>query len=118
VDLLGRGVPSVPKQERNIAEVARTLIDHRYMTAMSVDEIARQLRVDRSTLFRKFREAYDMSPKAYLDSVRLERARKLLTQSRATVRETAMLCGFEDSHYFSRVYKNAFGHPPSEERQS
>jgi len=119
IDLLGRAAPAASTSpERNVAELARRLIDHSFMTGLTVDDIARRLEVDRSTLFRKFRRSYRISPKEYLDSVRLSRARQLLRQSRSTVKEVAAYCGFDDSHYFSRVYKKAYGYPPSIERSS
>jgi AraC-like DNA-binding protein len=119
IDLLTRSKRDGPAtQERNIADLARSLIDHRFMTGLSVVDIARHLNVDRSTLFRKFRDRFRVSPKEYLDSVRLDHARQLLRRSQSTVKEVATVCGFEDVHYFSRAYRKKFGYPPSIERMT
>ncbi len=110
---------SVPRQvERSVpmAEAARALMEEHLMSGVTVDEVAGKLGITRSTLFRKFRERYSVSPKEYLDSVRIERARRLLVQSTAPVKEIAALCGYEDSHYFSRTFKRQVGLTPSEVR--
>lgn len=100
-----------------VAESARFLMDHRYMQTLSVEGIARQLGVSRSTLFRKFQEAYRVSPKDYLDSVRIDQARKLLRQSRSSIKEIAAACGYESSHYFSRAFRKRCGFSPMQWRQ-
>lgn len=105
-----------PAPDTDVVVAAHALIDLRFMTRISVEEVARQLGIDRSTLFRRFRERYGLSPKQYLDQVRLSHARRLLRDTGATVRTVAALSGFEDSHYFSRVYRRAFGVPPSADR--
>jgi len=102
--------------QRTFAESARMLMDEEFTTGLTVDELARRLGVVRSTLFRQFRQRYRVSPKTYLDTVRIDRAVRLLRQSDTPVHVIAALCGFQDSHYFSRAYKRARGITPSEER--
>lgn len=106
-----------PAMDRNVAELARTLLDGHFTCEMTVEELARQLEISRSTLFRKFRDAYGVSPKQYQDSARMQRAKRLLQQSPGTVKEIARACGYEDSHYFSRAYRRVHGKAPGEDRQ-
>jgi transcriptional regulator GlxA family with amidase domain len=91
-------------------------MEEQMMSGITVDEIARKLGVTRSTLFRKFRDRYRVSPKEHLDTVRIERARRLLIQSNAPIRDIAGICGYEDGHYFSRAFKRQIGCTPSEAR--
>jgi AraC-like DNA-binding protein/uncharacterized cupin superfamily protein len=44
---------------------------------------------------------------------RLEIARGLLEQGRLNCTEAALESGFNDSNYFSRAFRKAYGHPPS-----
>jgi AraC-like DNA-binding protein len=115
LDLLSRtATDERSPADGQVVAAARTLMELRFMTGLTVGDIARQLGVDRSTLFRGFHREYGVSPKQHLDTVRLRHARTLL-RAGTSVADTAGLCGFADSHYFSRAYRKTYGHPPSAE---
>ncbi|WP_083463963.1 GlxA family transcriptional regulator [Prosthecomicrobium hirschii] len=46
-------------------------------------------------------------------ALKLDRARRLLTQSGLSVIEVATACGFQSASHFSRSYRTRFGIPPS-----
>jgi len=114
LDLLDRQSGREASAGRRIAAAARNLMELRFMTGITVGDIARQLGVDRSTLFRQFHAEYGASPKKHLDNVRLHHARRLLREG-TTVAEAASLAGYTDAHYFSRAYRSRYGYPPSRE---
>lgn len=117
IDTIERGRERrLPANNANIAALAKSLFDGHFSSTVNVSDLARQLNISRATLFRKFKEAYAVSPKEYLDSLRMERARLLLRDSTATIREIAASCGYEDTHYFSRAFKHATGRTPGDER--
>ena len=119
IDLIDRGRERPPAiGKRDVAEIAKSLLDGHFSASVGIAEIARQIGVSRATLFRKFKDAYGRSPKEYLDGVRIDRARKLLRESEAPLREIAAACGYEDAHYFIRAYKQATGRTPGRERGS
>lgn len=62
-----------------------------------------------SYLFKK-ETGYTLSE--YVENVRMERARALLSMSVSTVSEVAAQVGYPDAAYFSRVFKKATGHSP------
>jgi AraC family L-rhamnose operon regulatory protein RhaS len=58
-----------------------------------------------------------MTPVRYLQMVRLEAARKWLSErAAATVTEIALECGFSSSQYFATCYKRRFGYSPQQTR--
>ncbi len=63
-----------------------------------------------------FRRAFDLSPGRYLAERRLECAKRLLGLPELSVTEVASRCGFSDVYYFSKFFKRATGHSPSEWR--
>ena len=91
----------------------RAIIDAGYDGDLTVGGAAGRLGVDRSTLFRRFRASYGCGPRAYLQRVRLDRARELLRRGEGTVTAVAATCGYDDHRAFARAYKARFGLNPS-----
>jgi len=79
---------------------------------LSSAEIAQEVGISTRQLERLFGKYLNSSPKKYFMELRLDRARKLLIQTEASVIDVAMSCGFESPGHFSRTYKAAFGVTP------
>lgn len=52
--------------------------------------------------------------KEYINRIRINKARDILSTGGCTVSEAAFRCGFEDAFYFSRVFKKLTGQSPSD----
>ena len=64
---------------------------------------------------RCFKEDLGCTPHEYLTNLRIEKAKKLLTQRSFTgVENVSYLCGFSDPLYFSSVFKQTVGHAPTD----
>ncbi|MBP3634190.1 MAG: AraC family transcriptional regulator [Oscillospiraceae bacterium] len=95
-----------PKREnRSYVQQVADLIQSSYMQHLTVEEIAKQFRMDRSYLNRQFKKATGQSIKEYITNVRLDRAAWYLARG-YTVKETAGLCGFNDVSNFSKAFKH------------
>lgn len=58
------------------------------------------------------------STAAYVMRLRMMRARRIMAQHPGqSIAEVAMDCGFDDSAYFSKVFKRTFGITPSQARK-
>ncbi len=79
---------------------------------LSVEEAARAAHMSPSTLRRAFAAYLGISPKQYVEDLRLEEAVRLLLRG-LFVKEVAAKCGFADEKYFSRAMKKRYGFPPS-----
>lgn len=66
-----------------------------------------------SYLFHKY---VGMYPNNYLTKYRMNKAKEILIMEDSTVSEVARRVGYEDSFYFSRVFKKQYGLAPSEYR--
>jgi len=84
-----------------------------YMLPLRVEQIARQMNLDRRYLSRLFKKETGQSLQEYLLRVRLEEGRQHLRQGRG-VQETARLVGYSDVSNFSRMFKKHFGQSPVE----
>jgi transcriptional regulator GlxA family with amidase domain len=67
-------------------------------------------------LTRVFRQATGVSIQEYRTRLRLERARSLLRDPGLTLEAVATRCGFESARQLRRIWKAAFGTPPSAAR--
>ena len=85
-------------------------------TALSIEEIANQYNVSQRTLIRRFNNALGMPPNTYLQSVRIERARKMLEESDFNVETILNKIGYEDASSFRRLFKRKTGITPTEYR--
>ena len=54
------------------------------------------------------------TPQAYVESCRLEYAKRLLETTNASVKEASYAAGFAYPLYFSRRFRRAYGLPPRE----
>lgn len=64
--------------------------------------------------FRKlFRDATGLSPVKYLNRLRITKACEYMQKEQRSAREAAELVGFIDMNYFSRMFKQVMGVPPS-----
>lgn len=62
----------------------------------------------------KFRKEFDISPKKYILTVRLNLAKKLLLNSNLSIADIAQQTGFSDINYFSRYFKRNTGYTPTQ----
>ncbi|MCB0376344.1 MAG: helix-turn-helix transcriptional regulator, partial [Sinomicrobium sp.] len=82
----------------------------------SIEQLARELFVDPSNLFRKIKALTGLNPTQYLRSYRLANAKKLLKTTGLSITAIALECGFSHHNYFSRIFKRETGLSPSDYR--
>ncbi|HSI85531.1 MAG: AraC family transcriptional regulator [Candidatus Methylacidiphilales bacterium] len=83
---------------------------------LTVEQIARDMSMHRSTLFRLFLKNYEITPSRYLHNLRIRKALALLQNRDLQIQEAAWQSGFSDPNYFSRAIREATGMRPQEFR--
>ncbi len=84
---------------------------------ITVDELAAVAGLSRAHFTRVFAESEGLPPAGYVLSQRMRHAAKLFVVNHAiSVKEVANLTGFEDTNYFSKVFRRFFGASPTEFR--
>lgn len=94
-------------------ENALKFIQHNYSNKIDICDIASNIGVSRSHLYRIFVKHLAMSPNEYLAKFRINEACALLRNSSLSIGEIANSVGFDDQLYFSRVFKKFKGVAPS-----
>lgn len=79
-----------------------------------VSELAREMKMSRSTLHRKMKTVFHKSVSKYICHKRLEKARQLLPDKKISITQTASICGFHSVTYFDKCFHDYFGYPPGE----
>lgn len=97
-------------------QTMRHIIDTCYAEDVTLDMLSVRVGKSKFHLSRSFREHYQMSPNAYLTSVRLTRAAELLAGTSLPVQEIRRQVGFSSNAYFTARFKEIYGCPPREYR--
>ncbi|PZM14711.1 AraC family transcriptional regulator [Rhizobium tubonense] len=100
--------------------VMQRVIDHiraNLERALSVEELAGISGLSRAHFSRVFTESEGMPPAEFVLQQRMQRAAKLLTNAAfLPVKEVAIISGFDDANYFSKVFRRVYGITPTEFR--
>ena len=83
----------------------------------SVADLSEQLFISQSNLYRKLMALTGMNPQHYIRSFRLVKAKSLLLHTSQSIHAIAFDTGFNDPHYFSRLFKKETGLTPTEFRR-
>ena len=89
-------------------------LNENYMYELSMEDIARYTGRSLATFKRDFKKVSDLTPQKWIIRRRLEKAHELLLSGTAErVQDVMTDVGFTNLSYFSRIYKNAYGYPPT-----
>ena len=91
-------------QRPTLSENAKRYIHDNYGKHIGITELCRYLCCSKSTLVKLFKRECGTTVGAYITSVRLTEAERLLRSSDSSISEIARECGFCDQSYFSKVF--------------
>ena len=88
-------------------DAARVYMEQHYATDLSVEDVAAAVGISASLLYRLFHRT-GTTPVGYLRSLRLGNAKRLLLEHpKMPVAQIAAACGFADTAYFCKVFRDA-----------
>lgn len=106
-------IPPCGEQIRDIFQYIHTS----YSGDISLSSLADRFATNRTTLNRQFRESCGMTVMAYLAKIRLDVAVLLLQNTTISIQDISRRIGLNDEAYFSRLFRNRTGLPPTEFRR-
>lgn len=92
-------------------DIACAFIKDHYMESMSLNQIGQVAHLSTSTLLRMFTKTKGVTPYQYLESIRINEAKKLLEQGKMPI-EVAMMVGFCDQSHFTKYFNRLIGLSP------
>lgn len=103
--------PRVSESDRIVHDVSEYVSSH-YGEDISLSSLSRKFSVSESHLSRKFKDVSGMGLNEYITLVRIMNAERLLREGGVTITSVSEQCGFNDSNYFSTVFKRIKGITP------
>ena len=92
--------------------------EHKEFAALTVSKLAREFKVDRFKLSRRFKSEKEMTLEVYLMQEKMFRCAYLLTsEADITIKEVSDLMGFCTCDYFIQVFKKNFGVLPGQYKE-
>ena len=105
-----------PGESRRLTPAFQFVLAH-FAERISVADMARRAHLSTSQLQREFQRLFGLTPSEYILRVRLLVARRQLEQTRDSVGQIALACGFYDQSHFTRTFRAATGLRPLEYRR-
>ena len=93
-------------------------IQKNYRRKIELQDIAEHLHMTKSYLRRFFKKETGDTIVNYINRVRINNSKLLLADTKVPLAEVALLCGFEDQIYFTKVFRRFVGVTPLKYRES
>ncbi|MGL6198179.1 MAG: PocR ligand-binding domain-containing protein [Lachnospiraceae bacterium] len=106
----------IPSQNSELIKKAMTYISKHFNETITLEDIATNVHLHPSYFSSMFKTSTGSSFKEYLNMVRVEESKRLLTNTDFSIIDIAIAVGFEDQSYFSKVFKKYTGITPKQYR--
>ena len=97
--------------EKIVYSVSEYISDH-FAEDIQLDILSRKFAISSGQLSRKFKDVMGIGMNEYIRYIRILNAEKLLKNTTLPITDISQQCGFNDSNYFSTVFKKATGITP------
>ena len=105
---------AIPKQHLQKLQPARIYLDEHFCEDFPLEILPKLCGLSATYFRRLFRSVFHETPGEYRTRLRIARAGDLLLSSLCSVEEVGILCGYDDSAYFSRMFRKTMGQSPSQ----
>jgi AraC family transcriptional regulator, arabinose operon regulatory protein len=89
------------------------IMHEQYMADLTVRDLAERCNLSLFRFIHKFKAVTGTTPMKYRTTIRINEAKKLLSETSLPVSEVASIVGYDNPLYFSRVFCQAVGMPPT-----
>jgi AraC-like DNA-binding protein len=103
----------------NLLRLAKTIayLETNFHETLDLESLAKMAGMSKRSFLRTFQAGVGLTPIAYLIQLRVNRAAAMLRSGTENITEVAFRCGFADSNYFTRQFKQIMGQSPRRYRQ-
>lgn len=102
----------------NVIHKSIQYLNTHYREKITLEDVARWVYLSPAYFSRVFKAEMGESFTAYLNRIRIEHSKELLRHKSIRLTDIALLVGFEEQSYFTKVFKKLVGVPPLQYRNS
>lgn len=106
----------IPTKGNELTKKAIRYISRNFSQNISLDKVAAHVHLNPAYFSTLFKQSTGSSFKEYLNMVRIEESKRLLTNTDYSIIDIALAAGFDDQSYFSKVFKKYTGLTPRQYR--
>lgn len=106
----------IPSKGNEITKKAIRYISQNFSRNLTLDEVADHVHLNPAYFSTLFKQSTGSSFKEYLNMVRIEESKRLLSNTDYSIIDISLATGFEDQSYFSKVFKKYTGLTPKQYR--
>ena len=104
----------VVEDNRELLDTATNIIEHHLVDLNSVDVLASELNLSRSSLHRKLKALTNQSATEFVKFVRINKSIKLIEGGETNIDEICFKVGFNSHSYYSMCFRKQLGQTPSD----
>jgi len=104
------------QQTFSIIDAATSYMERNYKRELSLEEVAEQVHLNPYYFSKVFKQQTGETFIDYITRIRIEHAKRWMSNKDISLKEICYLVGYNDPNYFSRVFKKVTGITPSEYR--
>ena len=105
------------EKSNNVVEKAKAYIKENFTSDLSLENLAKEIGISPYYLSRLFKELEGINYIDYLTGLRIDYAKKEISESEKSIKVICRNAGYSDPNYFSRIFKKWVGITPTEYRE-
>lgn len=105
-------VPPLQKKDELVSAIL-LFIEENYHEKVTLDRLETELNYSKSVIQQRFKKAMNMTFNDYLNRYRIQQSLEFIKQG-YKVYEVAVMCGYSEYKYYSKVFKKYIGSSPKE----
>ncbi len=102
--------------QKNVSADIFTYCNEKFTENISLETISKELNVSKDHITRLFREKFHTNFKAYINTLRINKAKKMLKTTNCSITDIASLSGYNTIRSFNRAFLEVAGVTPSQYR--
>ena len=109
--------PEEAKNRGKSLPALKAYLEEHYTEKISLDKLAELFFINKFYMTRVFKEQYGISINTYLQQLKITKAKQMLRFTDEPVETIGIKCGIGEANYFSRLFRQVEGIPPSAYRK-
>jgi AraC-like DNA-binding protein len=105
------------EQAQKLRQICKYIQDH-YQHPLSIAALSKQAGMHINTFERAFKELLGVSPRGYIELLRMKKAAILLTQTSLSIKEISHTTGYRGANYFTAVFRKRYRCSPRQYRKN